>query len=191
MAIKTNRDYWLEQMLKEKDKIKDYLDEGMVYLKFIPQGKPLSMYIGGKFEKQEIKNKKQDKKEEKEIENNFNNNINNQEIKDESFNFDNYFNSQNINELFGLDDLNEGKENTNLNQNKANKEDIEMKDYTNNNIKEDNTNDRSFNNIEKSDNNIQSFNNINHNIKEEENNYLDPVNNKENINSNNFLEDSF
>ena len=191
MAIKTNRDYWLEQMLKEKDKIKDYLDEGMVYLKFIPQGKPLSMYIGGKFEKQEIKNKKQDKKEEKEIENNFNNNINNQEIKDESFNFDNYFNSQNINELFGLDDLNEGKENTNLNQNKANKEDIEMKDYTNNNIKEDNTNDRSFNNIEKSDNNIQSFNNINHNIKEKENNYLDPVNNKENINSNNFLEDSF
>ena len=80
----------------------------MINLKFIPQGKPLSLFIGGKLDKEKekqskITNEKNNKKREKEN----NNNINDQSIKEESFNFDNFFNGQNmndINELFGLDD---------------------------------------------------------------------------------------
>ena len=195
MSIKTNKKYWEELILKDKKSSLEYLHNGMINLKFIPQGKPLSLFIGGKLDKEKqnkIANEKNNKQREKENNNNnINNNINNnQNIKDESFNFDNFFNGQNmndINELFGLDD--------NSNNDKANN-DIDI----NNNILDtnldldildDKTNDNTYIN-KKNENNSNAFQN------EIENNYLNSVNNninnnKENINSNSNInqEDSY
>ena len=164
MSIKTNRKYWEDLILKDKKSSLDYLKEGMISLRSIPQGKPLSLFIGGKFEKQnEIKNIKKEKKNEE-----IYNHNNNQNIKEESFNFDNFLNSQNINELFGLDDSKIGKENFDLSNNK---DDIEMKDYTNI-LKEDKTSDKTYVKNKNLDNNLPD------------------INNKENI-DNNINDDSF
>ena len=195
MSIKTNKKYWEELILKDKKNSLEYLHNGMINLKFIPQGKPLSLFIGGKLDKEKqnkIANEKNNKQREKENNNNnINNNINNnQNIKDESFNFDNFFNGQNmndINELFGLDD--------NSKNDKANN-DIDI----NNNvldtnldldILDDKTNDNTYIN-KKNENNSNIFQNG------IENNYLNSVNNninnnKENINSNSNInqEDSY
>ena len=195
MSIKTNKKYWEELILKDKKSSLEYLHNGMINLKFIPQGKPLSLFIGGKLDKEKqnkIANEKNNKQREKENNNNnINNNINNnQNIKDESFNFDNFFNGQNmndINELFGLDD--------NSKNDKANN-DIDI----NNNILDtnldldildDKTNDNTYIN-KKNENNSNIFQNG------IENNYLNSVNNninnnKENINSNSNInqEDSY
>ena len=195
MSIKTNKKYWEELILKDKKSSLEYLHNGMINLKFIPQGKPLSLFIGGKLDKEKqnkIANEKNNKQREKENNNNnINNNINNnQNVKDESFNFDNFFNGQNmndINELFGLDD--------NSKNDKANN-DIEI----NNNILDtnldldildDKTNDNTYIN-KKNENNSNIFQNG------IENNYLNSVNNninnnKENINSNSNInqEDSY
>ena len=195
MSIKTNKKYWEELILKDKKNSLEYLHNGMINLKFIPQGKPLSLFIGGKLDKEKqnkIANEKNNKQREKENNNNnINNNINNnQNIKDESFNFDNFFNGQNmndINELFGLDD--------NSKNDKANN-DIDI----NNNILDtnldldildDKTNDNTYIN-KKNKNNSNIFQNG------IENNYLNSVNNninnnKENINSNSNInqEDSY
>ena len=195
MSIKTNKKYWEELILKDKKNSLEYLHNGMINLKFIPQGKPLSLFIGGKLDKEKqnkIANEKNNKQREKENNNNnINNNINNnQNIKDESFNFDNFFNGQNmndINELFGLDD--------NSKNDKANN-DIDI----NNNILDtnldldildDKTNDNTYIN-KKNENNSNIFKNG------IENNYLNSVNNninnnKENINSNSNInqEDSY
>ena len=195
MSIKTNKKYWEELILKDKKNSLEYLHNGMINLKFIPQGKPLSLFIGGKLDKEKqnkIANEKNNKQREKENNNNnINNNINNnQNIKDESFNFDNFFNGQNmndINELFGLDD--------NSKNDKANN-DIDI----NNNILDtnldldildDKTNDNTYFN-KKNENNSNIFQNG------IENNYLNSVNNninnnKENINSNSNInqEDSY
>ena len=195
MSIKTNKKYWEELILKDKKSSLEYLHNGMINLKFIPQGKPLSLFIGGKLDKEKqnkIANEKNNKQREKENNNNnINNNINNnQNIKDESFNFDNFFNGQNmndINELFGLDD--------NSKNDKANN-DIDI----NNNILDtnldldildDKTNDNTYFN-KKNENNSNIFQNG------IENNYLNSVNNninnnKENINSNSNInqEDSY
>ena len=195
MSIKTNKKYWEELILKDKKNSLEYLHNGMINLKFIPQGKPLSLFIGGKLDKEKqnkIANEKNNKQREKENNNNnINNNINNnQNIKDESFNFDNFFNGQNmndINELFGLDD--------NSKNDKANN-DIDI----NNNILDtnldldildDKTNDNTYIN-KKNENNSNTFQNG------IENNYLNSVNNninnnKENINSNSNInqEDSY
>ena len=195
MSIKTNKKYWEELILKDKKNSLEYLHNGMINLKFIPQGKPLSLFIGGKLDKEKqnkIANEKNNKQREKENNNNnINNNINNnQNIKDESFNFDNFFNGQNmndINELFGLDD--------NSKNDKANN-DIDI----NNNILDtnldldildDKTNDNTYIN-KKNENNSNIFQNG------MENNYLNSVNNninnnKENINSNSNInqEDSY
>ena len=193
MSIKTNKKYWEELILKDKKNSLEYLQNGMINLKFIPQGKPLSLFIGGKLDKEKekekqskITNEKNNNKREKENDNN----INNQNIKDESFNFDNFFNGQNmndINELFGLDD--------NSKNDKANN-DIDI----NNNILDtnldldildDKTNDNTYIN-KKNENNSNIFQNG------IENNYLNSVNNninnnKENINSNSNInqEDSY
>ena len=191
MSIKTNKKYWEELILKDKKSSLEYLHNGMINLKFIPQGKPLSLFIGGKLDKEKqnkIANEKNNKQREKE--NNNNNINNNQNIKDESFNFDNFFNGQNmndINELFGLDD--------NSKNDKANN-DIDI----NNNILDtnldldildDKTNDNTYIN-KKNENNSNIFQNG------IENNYLNSVNNninnnKENINSNSNInqEDSY
>ena len=191
MSIKTNKKYWEELILKDKKNSLEYLHNGMINLKFIPQGKPLSLFIGGKLDKEKqnkIANEKNNKQREKE--NNNNNINNNQNIKDESFNFDNFFNGQNmndINELFGLDD--------NSKNDKANN-DIDI----NNNILDtnldldildDKTNDNTYIN-KKNENNSNIFQNG------IENNYLNSVNNninnnKENINSNSYInqEDSY
>ena len=195
MSIKTNKKYWEELILKDKKNSLEYLHNGMINLKFIPQGKPLSLFIGGKLDKEKqnkIANEKNNKQREKENNNNnINNNINNnQNIKDESFNFDHFFNGQNmndINELFGLDD--------NSKNDKANN-DIDI----NNNILDtnldldildDKTNDNTYIN-KKNENNSNIFQNG------IENNYLNSVNNninnnKENINSNSNInqEDSY
>ena len=195
MSIKTNKKYWEELILKDKKNSLEYLHNGMINLKFIPQGKPLSLFIGGKLDKEKqnkTANEKNNKQREKENNNNnINNNINNnQNIKDESFNFDNFFNGQNmndINELFGLDD--------NSKNDKANN-DIDI----NNNILDtnldldildDKTNDNTYIN-KKNENNSNIFQNG------IENNYLNSVNNninnnKENINSNSNInqEDSY
>ena len=195
MSIKTNKKYWEELILKDKKNSLEYLHNGMINLKFIPQGKPLSLFIGGKLDKEKqnkIANEKNNKQREKENNNNnIKNNINNnQNIKDESFNFDNFFNGQNmndINELFGLDD--------NSKNDKANN-DIDI----NNNILDtnldldildDKTNDNTYIN-KKNENNSNIFQNG------IENNYLNSVNNninnnKENINSNSNInqEDSY
>ena len=195
MSIKTNKKYWEELILKDKKSSLEYLHNGMINLKFIPQGKPLSLFIGGKLDKEKqnkIANEKNNKQREKENNNNnINNNINNnQNIKDESFNFDNFFNGQNmndINELFGLDD--------NSKNDKANN-DIDI----NNNILDtnldldildDKTNDNTYINKKNENNNNIFQNGI-------ENNYLNSVNNninnnKENINSNSNInqEDSY
>ena len=195
MSIKTNKKYWEELILKDKKNSLEYLHNGMINLKFIPQGKPLSLFIGGKLDKEKqnkIANEKNNKQREKENNNNnINNNINNnQNIKDESFNFDNFFNGQNmndINELFGLDD--------NSKNDKANN-DIDI----NNNILDtnldldildDKTNDNTYINKKNENNNNIFQNGI-------ENNYLNSVNNninnnKENINSNSNInqEDSY
>ena len=191
MSIKTNKKYWEELILKDKKSSLEYLHNGMINLKFIPQGKPLSLFIGGKLDKEKqnkIANEKNNKQREKE--NNNNNINNNQNVKDESFNFDNFFNGQNmndINELFGLDD--------NSKNDKANN-DIDI----NNNvldtnldldILDDKTNDNTYIN-KKNENNSNIFQNG------IENNYLNSVNNninnnKENINSNSNInqEDSY
>ena len=191
MSIKTNKKYWEELILKDKKNSLEYLQNGMINLKFIPQGKPLSLFIGGKLDKEKqnkIANEKNNKQREKE--NNNNNINNNQNVKDESFNFDNFFNGQNmndINELFGLDD--------NSKNDKANN-DIDI----NNNILDtnldldildDKTNDNTYIN-KKNENNSNIFQNG------IENNYLNSVNNninnnKENINSNSNInqEDSY
>ncbi len=195
MSIKTNKKYWEELILKDKKSSLEYLHNGMINLKFIPQGKPLSLFIGGKLDKEKqnkIANEKNNKQREKENNNNnINNNINNnQNIKDESFNFDNFFNGQNmndINELFGLDDNSKNDKGNN---------DIDI----NNNILDtnldldildDKTNDNTYIN-KKNENNSNIFQN------RIENNYLNSVNNninnnKENINSNSNInqEDSY
>ena len=117
MSIKTNRKKWEDFILKDKKKSLEYLKEGMINLRSLPEGKPLSLFIGGKLEKQnDLNDIKKEKKKNEEI-------YNNQNIKEESFNFDNFFNSQNINELFGLDESKNEKENLDLNLN-VNKEDI-------------------------------------------------------------------
>ena len=77
MSIKTNKKYWEELILKDKKNSLEYLHNGMINLKFIPQGKPLSLFIGGKLDKEKqnkIANEKNNKQREKE---NNNNNINN------------------------------------------------------------------------------------------------------------------
>ena len=185
MSIITNQKYWEELILKDKKSSLESLKNGMINLQTIPQGKSLSLFIGGRLEKQnEINNnKKENKFEEKKINNN-----NNQNIKDESFNFDNFFNSKNINELnefFGLDESKQEKENFDMNVNKG---DIEMRDDTKNNLIEDITNDRTYINNEKFDNgnHNNNFRNINKLIKSDKKN----ENNKENI-DNNILDDSF
>ena len=184
MSIITNQKYWEELILKDKKSSLESLKNGMINLQTIPQGKSLSLFIGGRLEKQnEINNnKKENKFEEKKINNN------NQNIKDESFNFDNFFNSKNINELnefFGLDESKQEKENFDMNVNKG---DIEMRDDTKNNLIEDITNDRTYINNEKFDNgnHNNNFRNINKLIKSDKKN----ENNKENI-DNNILDDSF
>ena len=175
MSIKTNRKKWEDFILKDKKKSLEYLKEGMINLRSLPEGKPLSLFIGGKLEKQsDLNDIKKEKKKNEEI-------YNNQNIKEESFNFDNFFNSQNINELFGLDESKNGKENLDLNLN-VNKEDIEMKDLTNN-FKEDKTSDKSYNNIKNYNGQLKNINNkIQNGIEKEDN--------KENINFN-IIEDSF
>ena len=175
MSIKTNRKKWEDFILKDKKKSLEYLKEGMINLRSLPEGKPLSLFIGGKLEKQnDLNDIKKEKKKNEEV-------YNNQNIKEESFNFDNFFNSQNINELFGLDESKNGKENLDLNLN-VNKEDIEMKDLTNN-FKEDKTSDKTYNNIKQLNGNLKNINNKIQNGNEKEDN-------KENINFN-IIEDSF
>ena len=195
MSIKTNKKYWEELILKDKKNSLEYLHNGMINLKFIPQGKPLSLFIGGKLDKEKqnkIANEKNNKQREKENNNNnINNNINNnQNIKDESFNFDNFFNGQNmndINELFGLDD--------NSKNDKANN-DIDI----NNNILDTNLDLDILDDKTKDNTYINKKNENNSNIFQNgiENNYLNSVNNninnnKENINSNSNInqEDSY
>ena len=174
MNIKTNRKYWEGLLLKNKENTKKYLQEGMIYLKSIPPGKSLSLFIGGKFEKEKenkINNENINNNKEKKLEEHKNNN----NIKDESFNLDNFLNSENINELFGLDDNSKiEKENIDLNVNR------ESQDIKNNlDIeKEDKTNDKTYNN-----NNI-SDNNIFHNYREKENINLNFNINNENKNIN-------
>ena len=146
MSIKTNKKFWEELILKDKKNSLEYLQNGMINLKLIPQGKPLSLFIGGKLEKQnKITNEKNYNK--REIENN-NNNIN-QNIKDESFNFDNFFNGQNmndINELFGLDDNSQNaKVNNDLDINNNNNLNIDL-DLD---ILDDKTNDKTYINTKK------------------------------------------
>ena len=52
MSIITNRDFWEKEILKDKKEIKQYLESGMINLKLLPPGKPLSLFIGGKYIKQ-------------------------------------------------------------------------------------------------------------------------------------------
>ena len=110
MSTKTNKKYWEELILKDKKATAEYLQTGMINLKTIPKGKPLSMLVGGKFEKQ---NKKiQEEKKElggNDLGENPNSKNKRKESHNDSFNFDNFLNSQNINELFGLDELNSSK----------------------------------------------------------------------------------
>ena len=176
MSIKTNKKTWENLILKDKKKSLEYLKDGMINLRSLPEGKPLSLFIGGKLEKQNDLNniKKENKKNEEKYKDNKDENI-----KEESFNFDNFFNSQNINELFGLDDSKNEKENMDLN---INKNDIEMKDCTNN-FKEDKTSDKTYINNTHLNSKIKNINNKIQNGKEKEDN-------KENINFN-IIEDSF
>ena len=186
MSIKTNKKFWEELILKDKKNSLEYLQNGMINLKLIPQGKPLSLFIGGKLEKQnKITNEKNYNK--REIENNNNNNTN-QNIKDESYNFDIFFNAQNmndINELFGLDDNSQNaKVNNDLDINNNNNLNIDLDldildDKTN-----EKTNDKTYINKRNGNNIIQKNNGI-------ENSYLNSHNNKENINNNINLEDSY
>ena len=151
MSIKRNKNYWEEIIIKEKKKTEEELKKGMINLKTLPQGKSLSMFIGGKLDKQnnkieiEQKNLKKEILAEKKVIENISKNKNN----DDSFNFDNFFNSQNINELFGLDEIDNNKNQIN-NQEKKNILKVE------NNSK---TNDNSYFNEE--------FNSLNNNYKEE------------------------
>ena len=186
MSIKTNKKYWEELILKNKKDTLDYLQNGMVNLKLIPQGKPLSLFIGGKLEKQSQITKEKKKKE------NNNVNKNEQNIKDESFNFDNFFDGQNmndINELFGLDDNSKNEKiNNDLNINKE--KEIHGLDLDLDAL-DDKTNDKT--DINKESENI--LKNINSNIAQKnseiENNCKHFVNNNENINNNINQEDSY
>ena len=102
MSIKTNKNYWEEMILKDKNATQEYLKKGMIILKTLPPGKSLAMLVGGKFEKEnKIENEKTNFKQENLAEKKAKNNSNNIQI-DDSFNLDNILNSQKINELFGL-----------------------------------------------------------------------------------------
>ena len=213
MSTKTNKKYWEELILKDKKATAEYLKSGMINLKTIPKGKPLSMLMGGKFEKQ---NKKIDEEKiEKDLGEKPNSKNVQKESHNESFNFDNFLNSQNINELFGLDDLNNSKIQDNTRNENCNNEtnlnidlnlfDEEEKVNKDKNIpnnlskkikEEDATNDNSFlnpkfirdkNNREYNANNSDKKNNNN-------NNYFNigvNLNNKEKnkINIDNFFEE--
>ena len=187
MSYKTNHEYWEELILKDKKASLESLNDGMVDVRTLPPGKPLYLFLGGRLEKQnEINNnKKENKFAEKKINQNNQNNKNNQNIKDENFDFDNFFKLNNINEFFGLDESKDEKENFVPN---VKKEDIEMRDDTQININKDMTNDKTFIKNEKFDNNIQNNNLLN--INKKISNGAEKVNNKENIN-NNVNDDSF
>ena len=192
MKLKTNKNYWEDLILKDIKATEEYLKKGMINLKILPQGKTLSSFVGGKFEKQnKAQNKNINLKQENLAEISALNNPNNQS-KDDSFNFDNFLNSQNINELFGLDDLPQN----NKNQEKSINDNNNDKEFNfNNKLKEkenDKTNDNSYiigennylNNNQQQNDIFQDFN-INNNKKENNNNYFNLGNNK--INSNNDL----
>ena len=172
MSYKTNHEYWEELILKDKKASLESLNDGMVDVRTLPPGKPLYLFLGGRLEKQnEINNnKKENKFAEKKINQN---NQKNQNIKDENFDFDNFFKLNNINEFFGLDESKDEKENFAPN---VKKEDIEMRDDTQININEDMTNDKTFIKNEKFDNNIQNNNLLN--INKKISNGAEKVNNK-------------
>ena len=189
MSIKTNKNFWEEQILKDKIATQEYLKNGMILLKNIPPGKPLSMIVGGKFEKgNKIQNentnfKKENLAEQKSIKP-INNNSNNNQI-DDSFNFGNILNSQKINELFGLNE----SENNNNENNQLNKFD-EEKNIFNDKLREEKTNDNSYFNEE--------FNNLKNNYKDGNNFHYnnncikskDNENNKNDKNNDDFFMDN-
>ena len=190
MSIKTNKNYWEELILKDKKATEEYLKKGMINLKTLPQGKSLSMFVGGKLEKQnKIQNEKPNFKKENMAEKNNLNNSNDIK-KDDSFNFDNFFNSQNINELFGLE-VEDNKGNSKNNNNKDininnNYEELTNKE-DNNNInngmkEEDKTNDNSY--ISGGFNVFKNNNNDNEEIYKNGRNKQD---NNETNNNNNFF----
>jgi len=220
MSTKTNKKYWEELILKDKKATLEYMQTGMINLKTIPKGKPLSMLVGGKFEKQ---NKKIQEEKKELNNNNLGENAKSKneqkESHNDSFNFDNFFNSQNINELFGLDELNNSKIQDNTRNENCNNEtnikiDLNLFEDENNKDKnasnslckklkeEDATNDNSFfnpklisdkNNRENNANNV-NYNN-NNNIKNSNNNNCFNIgvnlDNKEEkkINIDNFFEE--
>ena len=217
MSTKTNKNFWEELILKDKKATEEYLKKGMINLRAIPQGKSLSMFVGGKLEKQD---KVQDEKAQYKRENLADKKENSKNIqkdisKDDSFNFDNFFNSQNINELFGLDDLNNSKINDNTRNENNNEIDLNMnlnniddnenlnlnkeKNIKNNNKKyikeEDKTNDNSFFNKELNNikNNDENKYNQNYNIKKDNNfnnnNYFNLGIKDKNNNNKDFFED--
>ena len=181
MSIITNRDFWEKEILKDKKEIKQYLESGMINLKLLPPGKPLSLFIGGKYIKQNnMPNDSTYNKKEIKYENKNNDLDENNNKKDDSFNFDNFLNSQNINELFGLnDDVSQ-----NLNDDKTNDKSY-IKENIDNNILQ-NENNYSISRIKKHDSksiNQKNDENINYNI----------INGNQNDNNNNNKEeeDSF
>ena len=189
MNIKTNKKYWEELILKDKNGSKEYLENGMINIKSIPQGKSLSLFIGGKLEKQnKITNERENNKKENK-EDNYNNISNN----DESFNFD--FNLQNINDIFGIDDESkDGKENIDININKENENPIKRNfNILNEDKTNDKTDEKKYINKEKLDNGLEKINNnLVQKEKEKDNNYFSLFNNnKENENNKINLEDSF
>ena len=172
MSIKTNKKYWEDLILKDPKATEEELKKGMINLKTLPPGKSLSMFVGGKFEKQKnIENEKNNyKKENKALKENnaFKNpKINNNE---DSFHLDNFFETHDIKDIFG-DDL----------------DDCKMEDNTN--INKNNNEDNLGSNLNLNELNNNHFNEkINENEKTKDNSYINSaffsLDNKENIQDN-------
>ena len=184
MSIKTNKKYWEEIIIKDKKKTEEDLKSGMINLKAIPLGKSLSALIGGKLDKQnnkkEIEDQKDIRKENLAEKKNISNNNSKNKKNDDSFSFGNFLNSQNINELFGLDEIDNNQNQNQINNNENeddNKLDIEEKSKTNDNS--------SFN-----FNYHEGFNNKNNNLKNE-NIFLNYNNIKEIDDDNNNIDLNF
>ena len=180
MSVKTNKNYWEDLILKDPKATEEELKKGMINLKALPQGKFLSMFVGGKFEKEKnIKNEKTELKKENinlEENNNFNNpKINNN---DDSFHLDNFFDIHHIRDIFG-DDLDDSKNKDN--ENIVNKENNFGSNF-NSNIIQNEFLKNEFNDKIKENEKTNDYSYINHNYFQ--------LNNKENIQINNNINDN-
>ena len=199
MSVKTNKDFWENLILKNKKESEEYLKKGMVNLKTLPPGKSLSMFVGGKLEnKNKITNANANEKTNFKnmdlSDKNLNSNLNNPKDiqKDDSFNFDHFFKSQNINELFGIEAEDNKKDNS-KNKNNNNNKEISMNLNNNNNYNELNISENNFNckNKDEDKTNDNTYINEAFNLFNKKNdNYNDEqnfINNEKQDNNNSFF----